>query len=253
MERSSTRTQSLDGQPDGARFRELPSVTSLLDEVKHSGASSLDDQTLTRAIQERLARAREQIAGGDNLTRQAITQRIVADITAIERARLTPVINATGVIIHTNLGRAPVSAATATAMAAVAGGYVPLEIDAATNQRGGRMDEISTLMRLLTGAERTLVVNNNAAAVLLTLSAVAAGKSVIVSRGEAVEIGGGFRIPDVLRQSGARLVEVGTTNRTYVSDYAAAIDDDTAALLKVHTSNFTISGFVHTTPVAELA
>jgi L-seryl-tRNA(Ser) seleniumtransferase len=163
------------------------------------------------------------------------------------------VINATGVIIHTNLGRAPVSAETAAAMAAVASGYVPLEIDATTNQRGGRMDEISTLMQLLTGAERTLVVNNNAAAVLLTLSAIAAGKSVIVSRGEAVEIGGGFRIPDVLRQSGARLVEVGTTNRTYASDYAAAIGEDTAALLKVHTSNFAITGFVHSTSVGELA
>jgi L-seryl-tRNA(Ser) seleniumtransferase len=253
MKGSSPRAQSPDGDSDGARFRELPSVASLLDEVKRAGVSTLDDPALTRAIQERLTIERDRIASGDGLTREAINQRVLADVAALERTRLTPVVNATGVIIHTNLGRAPVSADTAAAMAAAASGYVPLEIDPTTNQRGGRMDEISTLMRLLTGAERTLVVNNNAAAVLLTLSAVTAGRSVIVSRGEAVEIGGGFRIPDVLRQSGTHLVEVGTTNRTYVRDYEAAIDDETAALLKVHTSNFAITGFVHSTSVGELA
>jgi L-seryl-tRNA(Ser) seleniumtransferase len=253
MKGSSIRAQELHGGDTGARFRELPSVAALLDEVKRAGVSTLDDPVLTRAIQERLATERGRIASGDGHTRDAIIRRVIEEIAALERPRLTPVINATGVIIHTNLGRAPVSAETAVAMAAVASGSVPLEIDATTNQRGGRMDEISTLMRLLTGAERTLVVNNNAAAVLLTLSAVAAGKSVIVSRGEAVEIGGGFRIPDVLRQSGARLVEVGTTNRTYADDYAAAIDGDTAALLKVHTSNFAITGFVHSPSVGELA
>jgi L-seryl-tRNA(Ser) seleniumtransferase len=253
MKGSSTRAQKPNGGESGAGFRELPAVASLLDEVKRAGVSTLDDPTLTRAIQERLATERDRIASGDSRTRDAIIQTVIEEIAALERPRLAPVINATGVIIHTNLGRAPVSAATAAAMAAVASGYVPLEIDAATNQRGGRMDEISTLMRLLTRAERTLVVNNNAAAVLLTLSAIAAGRSVIVSRGEAVEIGGGFRIPDVLRQSGARLVEVGTTNRTYVDDYAAAIDEETAALFKVHTSNFAITGFVHSASVGELA
>jgi L-seryl-tRNA(Ser) seleniumtransferase len=138
-------------------------------------------------------------------------------------------------------------------MSAAASHPVALEIDPASSARGGRMREIAALVRLLTGAEETLVVNNNAAAILLVLSALANGRSVIVSRGEAVEIGGGFRIPDVLRQSGARLVEVGTTNRTYPRDYESAIDDTTAVLLKVHPSNFQISGFAASTSVAELA
>jgi L-seryl-tRNA(Ser) seleniumtransferase len=130
---------------------------------------------------------------------------------------------------------------------------VALELDPETNERGGRMREIATLLRLLTGAEATLVVNNGAAAVLLALSALAAGRGVVVSRGEAVEIGGGFRVPDVMAQSGARLIEVGTTNRTYVADYVAATDDDTAAYLKVHASNFRMVGFTHAASIAELA
>jgi L-seryl-tRNA(Ser) seleniumtransferase len=162
------------------------------------------------------------------------------------------VLNATGVIIHTNLGRAPVSAETAEAMWAAAANAVPLEIEPESNERGGRMREISGLMRALTGAETTLVVNNCASAVLLTLAATAAGKGVVMSRGEAVEIGGGFRVPDVLRQSGARLIEVGTTNRTYVRDYANATDEETAAYLKVHQSNFRTLGFVHAATTAEL-
>ena len=145
-------------------------------------------------------------------------------IGALERPRLAPVLNATGVVIHTNLGRAPVSAETAAAMRAAAANAVALEIEPESNERGGRMREIAGLLRALTGAESALVVNNGASAVLLVLAAVAAGKDVVVSRGEAVEIGGGFRIPDVLRQSGARLIEVGTTNRTYARDYAAATD-----------------------------
>ncbi|HET7092979.1 MAG TPA: L-seryl-tRNA(Sec) selenium transferase, partial [Thermomicrobiales bacterium] len=185
--------------------------------------------------------------------RADIEDRIVAAALAMERPRLDPLLNATGVIIHTNLGRAPVSTETAKAMAAAAAGAVALELEPETNERGGRMREIATLLRLLTGAEAALVVNNGAAAVLLVLSALAAGRGVIVSRGEAVEIGGGFRVPDVMRQSGARLVEVGTTNRTYVADYVAAADADTAAYLKVHASNFRVVGFTHAASVAELA
>ena len=170
----------------------------------------------------------------------------------MERPRLTPVLNATGVIIHTNLGRAPVSAETAEAMRAAAAHPVPLEIEPESNERGGRMREIAGLLRALTGAESALVVNNCASAVLLVLAAVASGKEVVVSRGEAVEIGGGFRVPDVLRQSGARLVEVGTTNRTYARDYAAATTEETGAYLKVHPSNFRAFGFVHSASTAEL-
>jgi L-seryl-tRNA(Ser) seleniumtransferase len=156
------------------------------------------------------------------------------------------------VIIHTNLGRAPVSEAAARAMAEAASASVSLEIEPETGRRGGRMAEISTLLRHLTGAEAALVVNNNAAAILLTLSALAAGRIVAVSRAEAVEIGGGFRIPDVLRQSGATLVEVGTTNRTYARDYRDAGLSPDDAILKVHASNFAISGFVASPSLVEL-
>ncbi len=200
-----------------------------------------------------LAEERRRIAAGAETTREAVAARAVAAVTAFERPRLAAVLNATGVIIHTNLGRAPVSAETAAAMATAAAGAVPLEIEPESNERGGRMREISDLMRVLAGAEATLVVNNCAAAVLLVLSAVGSGRRVVVSRGEAVEIGGGFRVPDVLRQSGAELVEVGTTNRTYAGDYAEATDERTAAFLKVHPSNFQIVGFVHAASTAELA
>ncbi|HEX5503085.1 MAG TPA: L-seryl-tRNA(Sec) selenium transferase, partial [Thermomicrobiales bacterium] len=131
--------------------------------------------------------------------------------------------------------------------------YTPLELDLASGERGGRMAEIAALLAALTGCEAALVVNNNAAATALVLAALAAGRAVLLARGEAVEIGGGFRVPDVMRESGARLVEVGTTNRTYLRDYAAAVGDDTAALLKVHASNFRVVGFTHETTIAELA
>jgi L-seryl-tRNA(Ser) seleniumtransferase len=194
--------------------------------------------------------------------RQAILAgRATGDVVAVlqrklqklSQPRLRSVINATGVIIHTNLGRAPVSDEAARAMAEVAGRYTALEIELESGRRGGRMSELSQLLSLLTGAEAGLVVNNNAAAVLLVLTTFCAGRAVLVSRSQAVEIGGGFRIPDVLRQSGARLVEVGTTNRTYVRDYAEAISDDTAAILSVHWSNFRIIGFTAQPELGELA
>ncbi len=233
-------------------YAALPSVSALL-ELTRPSAIEFADPILTTLFQRLLATVRSEIEAGARPTRAEIERRALAELGELRRTRLTPVLNATGVVIHTNLGRAPVSAEAAAAMAAVAGGYVPLEIEPESGLRGGRMREISSLMRLLTGAEETLVVNNNAAAVLLTLSTIASGKSVIVSRGEAVEIGGGFRIPDVLRQSGAQLVEVGTTNRTYARDYARAVDATTAALLKVHPSNFAITGFTAAATVSELA
>ena len=182
-----------------------------------------------------------------------VVGELVERLRALDQPKLEPMLNGTGVIIHTNLGRAQVSAETAEAMARAATSSVTLELDRATNQRGHRMSEISLLMTALTGAESALLVNNNAAAILLTLSAMAKGKEVIVSRGESVEIGGGFRIPDVLAQSGAFMVEVGTTNRTYAADYERAINAETAAILKVHPSNFNITGFVHAPALPELA
>jgi L-seryl-tRNA(Ser) seleniumtransferase len=234
------------------RLRGLPSVSSL---IQHPAiapyAREVGARSLTRLAQLVLEEARQAIlagrATGDVV---AVLQR---KLQKLSQPRLRSVINATGVIIHTNLGRAPVSDEAARAMAEVAGRYTALEIELESGRRGGRMSELSQLLSLLTGAEAGLVVNNNAAAVLLVLSTFCAGRAVLVSRSQAVEIGGGFRIPDVLRQSGARLVEVGTTNRTYVRDYAEAISDDTAAILSVHWSNFRIIGFTAQPELGELA
>lgn len=175
-----------------------------------------------------------------------------AYLAALAEPSLRSVINATGVIIHTNLGRAPLSDAVLAAMRAAGEGYSNLEFDLEEGQRGSRYVHAETLLCHLTGAEAALLVNNNAGAVLLTLSALAQGREVIISRGQLVEIGGGFRIPDVMAQSGARLVEVGTTNRTHISDYAAAIGEETAALMRVHTSNFRLVGFTATPELSEL-
>jgi L-seryl-tRNA(Ser) seleniumtransferase len=166
---------------------------------------------------------------------------------------LAPVINATGVVLHTNLGRAPLADAAIARMALVARGYSTLEYDAATGARGRRDVHAEALLQTLTGAEAAAVANNNAAATMLLLAALASGREVIVSRGELVEIGGGFRVPDVMAQSGAILREVGTTNKTRAADYAAAIGDRTAMILRVHPSNFRIEGFAARPAIAELA
>jgi L-seryl-tRNA(Ser) seleniumtransferase len=235
-----------------ASFREIPSVATVVAEARRCG-SSFSEEALARFMRGELERARQALVAGERLDRDVIQQRVIAVALELERPRLRPVLNATGVIVHTNLGRAPVSEETAEAMRLAAVSAVALEIEPESNERGGRMREIAGLLRALTGAEAALVVNNCASAVLLALAAVASGKGVVVSRGEAVEIGGGFRVPDVLRQSGARLVEVGTTNRTYVRDYAAATDEQTGAYLKVHPSNFRSFGFVHAATAGELA
>jgi L-seryl-tRNA(Ser) seleniumtransferase len=176
-----------------------------------------------------------------------VTERL----SRILRPSLYPVINATGVIIHTNLGRAPLSLAAQEAMGQTSA-YSNLEYDLSAGERGSRYVHAEDLLCRLTGAEGGLVVNNDAAAVLLILTALAKGREVIISRGQLVEIGGGFRIPEVMAQSGARLVEVGTTNRTYLRDYEAAITPETAMLLHVHSSNFRLLGFVHETPLADM-
>lgn len=166
---------------------------------------------------------------------------------------LRPVVNATGVIIHTNLGRAPLSDDALTAMAEAARGYSNLEFELEAGERGSRYVHLEGQIRRLTGAEAALAVNNNASAVLLALSVLAAHREVVVSRGQLVEIGGGFRIPDIMAQSDAFLVEVGTTNRTYLGDYDAGITEQTAALMRVHASNFKLVGFTESVPIEELA
>lgn len=251
MSRSPTGSSPQPGP--AAALRGLPSVDRLTNDREVRAATSLSGTHVAAVVRETLGQARVEIVHGAVLSQEDVRDRVIRALENLEAPRLTPLINGTGVIVHTNLGRSPVSRETAAAMSAAAENYVPVELNVASGTRGGRMSEISDLMRLLSGAEATLVVNNNAAAVLLVLSALAAGKDVVVSRGEAVEIGGGFRIPDVLRQSGATLVEVGTTNRTHPRDYAEAVTERTGVVLKVHPSNFVVSGFTRSTSVAELA
>ena len=235
-------------------YRALPSVERLLsDERVIRLIETHSRQVVLEFVRSSLSDARSAIAAGrDAPDAHAIIAAVAAQAEASRRPWPKRVINATGVALHTNLGRAPLSDDALKAIQRAAQGYSELELDLASGRRGSRQARISELVSRATGAEAALVVNNNAAAVMLGLAAIAAGKEVIVSRGEAVEIGGGFRIPDVLRQSGATLVEVGTTNRTYARDYAAAITADTGALLAVHASNFRIMGFTHTPHIAEL-
>jgi L-seryl-tRNA(Ser) seleniumtransferase len=228
----------------------LPSVGSLLNEAGYLGLQERFPRALVvQAIREQLARERQSGPSGDG-ERLSAVGALLADWAA---PRLRPVINGTGVLLHTNLGRAPLSRAAAAAAAEIAAGYSNLELDLETGRRGDRSALVEDLLRRLTGAEAALVVNNNAAAVLLALTALGARREVVVSRGQQVEIGGSFRMPDVMRLSGARMVEVGTTNRTRAADYEAAVGPRTAALLRVHTSNFRVTGFTETPPLDELA
>jgi L-seryl-tRNA(Ser) seleniumtransferase len=225
------------------RLRDLPSV----DELAHGS----DDPLAVDAARAVLARAREEIRAGANPG--DLGERLQQELSATRAPRLRRVINATGVIVHTNLGRAPLAAAALELVAEAAAGYSNLEYDLVAGGRGSRQTHVTDLLRRLTGAEAALVVNNNAAAVLLALAALAEGREVIVSRGELIEIGDGFRIPDVLARSGAQLREVGTTNRTRAADYANAIGPETAVLLRVHQSNFRVVGFTEQPSVTELA
>jgi L-seryl-tRNA(Ser) seleniumtransferase len=183
----------------------------------------------------------------------ALAEQLAEQLSRSTQPPLRRAINATGVVLHTNLGRAPLSAAALAAMADVGRGYSNLEYDLDAGARGSRHEHVSAALNRLSGTEAALVVNNNAAAILLALTALAQHREVVIARSQLVEIGGGFRIPDVLRQSGARLVEVGTTNRTYARDYTEACNSETALLLRVHSSNFRVIGFVHEPSLAELA
>ena len=233
--------------------RDLPSVDRvLMTERVRSLADRYSRDAVVGLVRGQLDLARADVLnGGDAPSAEKLADLVIADSTSW-RAWPTPVINATGVVLHTNLGRAPLSEDAVAAAVSAAATYTDLEFDLSAGRRGSRQGAVTGLVRQVTGAEAALVVNNNASAMLLGLMAFAAGKQVIVSRGEAVEIGGGFRIPDVLRHSGAKLVEVGTTNRTYVRDFEAAISDDTGAILAVHASNFRTVGFTHAPSIREL-
>ena len=247
-------------------YRGLPSVDSLLrHETVSALAGQVSDDQLTAFVRAVIDGARDRIASGaadappdaavldtDVFNAEALAWEVVERVRQTSTPALVSVINASGVIIHTNLGRAPLSEATIAAMEAVSRGYTNLEFDLDGGGRGSRLDHLDRMIRTVVGCESGLAVNNNASALLLVLSTLAEGREVIISRGQAVEIGGGFRIPDVMRQSGAILVEVGTTNRTRASDYANAVTERTAAILRVHTSNFKIVGFTEEASLGEL-
>lgn len=239
-------------------LRQLPSIDRLL--ASRAGErllASYRREYVTRHCRHLLEEWRSAIREGRSiderdLTDDALLEQLTRRLLAARERRLVRVINATGTVLHTNLGRAPLPRAAIEALNVVAGDAVNLEYDVAQGVRGRREDIIEELLRDLTGAEAATVVNNNAAAVLLALNTLASGKDVIVSRGELIEIGGAFRIPDIMAKSGAALKEVGTTNRTHPADYENAIDRNTGLLLKVHTSNYRIVGFSSAVPLATL-
>ena len=233
-------------------LRALPSVNDLLADPRVAEFEAERGHVLAvAAARAALAEARESI--GDGGEPGDLGARTVALAGVIAAPRLRRVLNATGVVVHTNLGRAPLAEEALERMREAAAGYSILEYDLDEGARGSRQDHVAPLLCELTGAEAALVVNNNAAAVLLAVAALAEGRDVLVSRGELVEIGDGFRIPDVLARSGARLVEVGTTNRTRVEDYERALGDRTALILRVHQSNFRIVGFTDSPDSGALA
>lgn len=235
------------------RLRQLPAVDQILQHPCLKELALADHKLAVKCTRDVLAAWRNRIRAGmeppaiDELARE-IRDKYISD----RRGSLRPVINATGTVLHTNLGRAILSEAAAMATYTAARRYTNLEFDLATGHRGSRYEHVTTLLRELTGAEGALVVNNNAGAVFLSLAALAAGRETIISRGQLVEIGGSFRVPEVMAQSGTRLVEVGTTNKTYLKDYEGAIGPETALLLKVHPSNYRIQGFTHEVTTKEL-
>jgi len=239
----------------GELLRKIPKVDSLLkDEELLKEAEGKPLTLLKKAINNALENIRKDVLSGKkkSILREEIVKEIKKELEKLSRPKLHRVINATGVVLHTNLGRAPISEKVAEHLKEIITGYSNLEYDVKKGKRGLRYRNLEWILRELTGAEDVCVVNNNAGAVLLVLSALAKGKEVVVSRGELIEIGGSFRIPDVMEQSGAVLKEVGTTNKTHLRDYENAINENTALLMKVHTSNYKVLGFTASVSVKEL-
>lgn len=238
-------------------LRGLPSVERLVVMLETRGLlGAVPRRAATACAREVVEAARARLKADGTAADRATPEVLLEAAAALIRARfegtLRRAVNATGIVLHTNLGRAPLSAAAREAAAGAASGYSTLEVDLAGGSRGSRHAHIESLLTTVTGAEAGFAVNNNASAVMLALAALGGGRDVLVARGELVEIGGSFRMPDVMALSGARLVEVGTTNRTYTADYEAAITPATGLLLKVHRSNFTLRGFVHEASLEEL-
>jgi L-seryl-tRNA(Ser) seleniumtransferase len=240
---------------DTEALRALPSVERLLQTEPLRGAANGSRALAVEVARDVLERCRDEVRSGNGAVPGVaeLAARAAAELRARRRPRLVPVINATGVVIHTNLGRAPLALDALEALEAVGSGYSNLEYDVDAGARGSRQAHLEAALRELTGAQAALVVNNNAAAVMLAVAALARGREVLISRGQLVEIGGSFRMPEILTAAGARLVEVGTTNRTRIADYERAIGPDTAALMRVHPSNFRTVGFTEEPSIAALA
>ncbi|PVV84079.1 L-seryl-tRNA(Sec) selenium transferase [Dehalogenimonas alkenigignens] len=237
-----------------SELRKIPSVEKVLSSPALAPAIGRYSHPVVAAtVRDVVDRIRQHAAAGGAVPPfEAVVEMVSYHLAAAWPGLLEPVINATGIILHTNLGRAPLPPAAVEALSKLLGGYCALELDLATGERGVRAQSMEKLLEMATGAESALVVNNNAAAVLLVLSTLARGREVIVSRGELVQIGGGFRVPEVMAASGAVLREVGTTNQTFIRDFEAAVSDQTAMLLAVHRSNFAIRGFSHDAALPEL-
>lgn len=256
MYRGEKQTAEDIGGDVAGQLRTLPAVDELLRHQQTAPLLAMYARSrVVEAIRQAVQEARSRIQGGQGavVTPAVLVERAAAILAAAARGSLRRVINATGVVLHTNLGRAVLSSRAQAAVCQVAAGYSNLEYDLSNGRRGSRYNHVAGLLCTLTGAEAALVVNNNAAAVMLALHALAQGRKVVISRGQLVEIGGSFRIPEVMAASGARLVEVGTTNKTYLSDYEAAVDAETAAILKVHTSNYRLIGFTSQVDTVDLA
>ncbi len=241
---------------DAGALRALPSVDHLLRQpALASLAEGYPHGEIKRAVRDVLEQRRAALRAGQpaDIDTPALALAVRQRLYERSRPHLRKVINATGIVLHTGLGRAPLAEEAIDALVEVAGGYCNLELDLASGKRGDRHEHVRELLRELCDAEDALVVNNNAAATLLSLAALAAGREVIVSRGQLVEIGGSYRLPEIMLAAGCRLVEVGTTNRTRIADYARAITTETALLLRVHTSNYRIVGFTERVGVNELA
>ncbi len=245
----------MEKQEKQQKLSALPKVDLLVEHVERLWSGSSPRNVIADACRMAVDHARSQVLAGTGGAAdfETVAQVALHYLERKERPSLTPVINATGVIVHTNLGRSPLPERVMPALEAVACGYSNLEYNLEAGRRGSRYSHVEAILCELTGAEAALVVNNNAAAVLICLETLARGREVVVSRGELVEIGGSFRIPDVMARSGAILREVGATNRTHLRDYEKAINENTALLMKVHQSNFSVVGFTSSVPMSELS
>ena len=232
-------------------YKEIPSVQDILKELDNT--IPVHENFVLKLVRSQIALFREQAKRNKlNSNRSELIREIAKRVNHQSQSTLKNVINGTGIVLHTNFGRAPISKKIMRRIADKLTGYINLEADLTSGKRGNRLDHLSDVIGAIVGADSGIIVNNNAAAVLLTLNTLAEGKEVIVSRGQEVEIGGSFRIPDIVKKSNCKLVEIGTTNRTHLKDYEKAISKDTALLLWVHTSNYVVKGFTKEVPLAEL-